>query len=54
MIAELKLLRNPEYHDRPVSLYGGMVDLPLIVVRPDGKLNAATNVAGASIRWSAA
>jgi len=37
VIAELKQLRNPEYHDRPVSLYGGMVDLPLIVVRPDGK-----------------
>jgi hypothetical protein len=37
VIAELKQLRNPEYHDRPVSLYGGMVDLPLIVARPDGK-----------------
>jgi hypothetical protein len=37
VIAELKQLTNPEYHDRPVSLYGGMVDLPLIVVRPDGK-----------------
>jgi len=37
VIAELKQLSNPEYHDRPVSLYGGMVDLPLIVVRPDGK-----------------
>ena len=37
VIAELKQLRNPEYHDRPVSLYGGMVDLPLVVVRPDDK-----------------
>lgn len=36
VIAELKCLRNVEYHDRPVSLYGGMVDLPLIVARPDG------------------
>ena len=36
VIAELKLLRNTGYNDRPVSLYGGMVDLPLIVTRPDG------------------
>ena len=36
VIAELKNLRNVDYSDRPVSLYGGMVDLPLIVVRPDG------------------
>jgi hypothetical protein len=31
VINELKKLRNRGYHDRPVSLYGGMVDLPLIV-----------------------
>lgn len=31
VINELKKLRNLGYHDRPVSLYGGMVDLPLIV-----------------------
>ncbi len=31
--AELKKLRNTGYHDRPLSLYGGMVDLPLIVYR---------------------
>ena len=37
VIAELKLLRNKHYHERPVSLYGGMVDLPLFVTRPDGK-----------------
>ena len=36
VIAELKHLRNVDYHDRPVSLYGGMVDLPLMVIRPDG------------------
>ena len=36
VIAELKTLRNTDYNDRPVSLYGGMVDLPLIVTRPDG------------------
>ena len=36
VIAELKSLRNVNYGDRPVSLYGGMVDLPLIVARPDG------------------
>jgi hypothetical protein len=35
-IQELKQLRNIHYHDQPVSLYGGMVDLPLIVTRPDG------------------
>ena len=37
VIAELKLLRNVHYNDRPVSLFGGMVDLPLIVTRPDGR-----------------
>jgi hypothetical protein len=35
-IEELKRLRNVHYHDQAVSLYGGMVDLPLIVTRPDG------------------
>ncbi len=35
--AELTLLRNTRYNDRPVSLYGGMVDLPLLVARPDGR-----------------
>jgi hypothetical protein len=35
VIAELKQLRNVHYADRPVSLYGGMVDLPLLVIRPD-------------------
>lgn len=32
---ELQKLRNVHYNDRPVSLYGGMVDIPLIVTRPD-------------------
>ena len=36
VIAELKKLRVPHYADRPVSLYGGMVNLPLIVSRNDG------------------
>jgi hypothetical protein len=36
VIAELRKLRNVHYEDRPVSLYGGMVDLPLVVTRPDG------------------
>lgn len=35
VIAELKKLRNTHYNDRPVSLYGGIVDLPLIVYRDD-------------------
>jgi hypothetical protein len=35
-IEELKKLRNVRYHGRPVSLYGGMVELPLIVTREDG------------------
>ncbi len=35
--AELSLLRNTRYHDRPVSMYGGMVDLPLLVSRPDDR-----------------
>jgi hypothetical protein len=34
--AELRALRNVHYHDKPVSLYGGMADLPLLVTRPDG------------------
>ena len=32
---ELRRLNVVSYHDRPVSLYGGMVDLPLLVTRPD-------------------
>lgn len=35
--SELRALRNVHYHDKPVSMYGGMVDLPLIVTRPDGQ-----------------
>lgn len=35
VIEELKKLRNVRYHDRPVSLYGGLVDLPLLVRRAD-------------------
>ena len=35
VIEELKALRNTRYFDRPVSLYGGMVELPLIVTRTD-------------------
>ena len=33
VIDALRELKNTRYHDRPVSLYGGMVDLPLIVWR---------------------
>lgn len=33
VVEELKRLRNTRYGDRPLSLYGGMVDLPLIVRR---------------------
>lgn len=36
VIAQLKQLANVHYHGKPVSLYGGMVDLPLVVERPDG------------------
>jgi hypothetical protein len=35
VIAELRYLRNVHYHDQRVSLYGGIVDPPLIVTRPD-------------------
>lgn len=35
VVSELRRLRNVNYHDRPVSIYGGMVDLPLIVTRED-------------------
>ena len=36
VVEELKKLANVHYNDRPVSIYGGMVDLPLVVTRPDG------------------
>ena len=36
VVEELKKLRNTRYKDRPVSIYGGMVELPLIVTRDDG------------------
>jgi len=36
VVDELRKLRNKAYHDQPVSIYGGMVNLPLIVTRPDG------------------
>jgi len=36
VIEQLRQLRNVRYHDQRVSLYGGMVDLPLVVTRPDG------------------
>lgn len=32
----LATLRNTRYNDRPVSIYGGVVDLPLLVTCPDG------------------
>jgi hypothetical protein len=37
VIAELRKLHNTHYDDRPVSLYGGMVNLPLVVSRDDGE-----------------
>jgi hypothetical protein len=36
VVQELRKLSNVHYNDRPVSIYGGMVDLPLVVTRPDG------------------
>lgn len=33
VIAELRKLRNTRYHGQRVSLYGGMVELPLVVTR---------------------
>ncbi len=35
VVTRLQVLRNLGYAGRPVSLYGGMVNLPLIVERPD-------------------
>ncbi len=35
VIEQLGKLRNVRYHDRPVSLYGGFVELPLIVWAED-------------------
>lgn len=37
VVEELKRLRNVHYNDRPVSIYGGMVNLPLVVVREDDR-----------------
>jgi hypothetical protein len=34
-VRALQQLKNTRYHGRPVSLYGGMVDLPLIVTREE-------------------
>lgn len=48
VIAELKKLRNTGYHDRPVSLYGGMVDLPL-VVRQGGSLCRAMKISAHAV-----
>jgi hypothetical protein len=31
VVQVLQTLRNARYHDQPVSIYGGMIDLPLIV-----------------------
>lgn len=36
VVDELAKLRNTAYFGMPVSIYGGMVNLPLIVTRPDG------------------
>lgn len=35
-LLELSRLRNARYHDKPVSIYGGMTELPLLVTRADG------------------
>ena len=35
-IEELKRLKNVHYYDQAVSIYGGIVDMPLVVTRPDG------------------
>ena len=35
VIEQLRNLRDVRYHGQRVSLYGGMVDLPLLVTRPD-------------------
>lgn len=37
VVDELSKLRNTSYYDMPVSIYGGMLNLPLIVTRPDGE-----------------
>ena len=37
VVTELVKLRNQRYHGQPVSLYGGMVDLPLIVNETEPK-----------------
>jgi hypothetical protein len=33
---ELAQLRNTRYHNKRVSIFGGMAELPLLVTRPDG------------------
>jgi hypothetical protein len=50
VIAKLKSLLNLGYGERPVSLYGGMVDLPLVVYDPEDErlfdLDERAGVAG--------
>jgi hypothetical protein len=36
VVEELRNLANTRYNDRPVSIYGGMVDLPIVATRKDG------------------
>ena len=35
VVQELRKLANTRYHNRPVSIYGGMVELPLLVTEND-------------------
>lgn len=37
VIEQLQALGNVRYHNQSVSLYGGMVELPLVVTRADGR-----------------
>jgi hypothetical protein len=53
VVEALKRLRNLGYHDRPVSLYGGMVDLPLLVTEdpPAGWFEDAELLTGGAL-WA--
>jgi hypothetical protein len=53
VVEALKRLRNLGYHDRPVSLYGGMVDLPLLVTEdpPAGWFEDADLLTGGAL-WA--
>jgi hypothetical protein len=53
VVSELSQLNNLQYHNKPVSLYGGIVDLPLIVTTNEQRsyFSAAERDFGSERKW---